>query len=170
MAADDRKERFAEEYLKDLDAKAAAIRCGLSPKGAATAGWRLLQDETVQELIRKGMIARSKRVQLEQDEVVKELKVIGFSDPIGIVDEKGQRRALHQIPEQTRRAIASVKYDEFGNLEKVQFWPKNNALELLARHLGMIEEEAKRKLAAMSDEEVLEQVREHLEREREAAH
>jgi len=48
-----RQQRFAEQYIVDLNAKRAAIRAGYSPKTAHSAGPRLLADVDVAAAIEK---------------------------------------------------------------------------------------------------------------------
>lgn len=66
----DMKERFAEEYLVDLNATQSAIRAGYSPKTAAVKGSQLLADPKVAEKIRELKKERSDRVKIDQDDVL----------------------------------------------------------------------------------------------------
>lgn len=65
--------RFVEEYLVDLNATAAAKRAGYSEKTADRIGAELLGKTWVREAIEKAKAKRSNRVQITQDDVVKEL-------------------------------------------------------------------------------------------------
>jgi phage terminase small subunit len=60
-----RRERFAEEYAKDFNATAAAIRAGYSAAGAKTTGWRLSQLPEVQEMVDRSVQRASLRTQRE---------------------------------------------------------------------------------------------------------
>ena len=66
--------RFAEEYLVDLNAAAAARRAGYSVKTAKQKGYDLLQMPEIQKAVTIAKEARSKRTEITQDEVVKGLK------------------------------------------------------------------------------------------------
>lgn len=68
-----KQERFVEEYLVDLNATAAAKRAGYSEKTADRIGAELLGKTWVREAIEKAKAKRSNRVQITQDDVVKEL-------------------------------------------------------------------------------------------------
>jgi phage terminase small subunit len=67
-----KQQRFADEYLVDLNACQAAIRAGYSPRSARSQGYRLLTNDDIQELIQKGAAARTKRVEIDADWVLKE--------------------------------------------------------------------------------------------------
>ncbi|MCF5397124.1 terminase small subunit, partial [Pseudomonas syringae] len=80
MALTAKQQRFVDEYLIDLNATQAATRAGYSKKTANEQGSRLLANVSVSAAIRQGMNARSGRVEITQDMVIKELAKIGFSD------------------------------------------------------------------------------------------
>lgn len=100
---------FAQEYLVDLCGAAAARRAGYSAKGARNAAWRLLRDPEVRKTVKEEMEKRAKRVQLQQEDVVQELRNVAFAEAS---DESG----------------AAVKYAS-----------KLRALELLGKHMGIFE-------------------------------
>ncbi len=64
---------FVEEYLKDVNAKEAAIQAGYSPKTAKQKGHTLLQIPKIRDAILAAMEARSKRTAIEQDKVIRGL-------------------------------------------------------------------------------------------------
>ena len=76
-----RREAFAAEYLKDLNATRAAIRAGYSAKTASSIGARLLADAGVARAVEAGMAARARRTEIDADRVVLELARIAFADP-----------------------------------------------------------------------------------------
>lgn len=71
-----KKERFAKEFPVDLSAASAAIRSGYSEKTARQIGSRLLSEPEVQEAIAKEQEKISKRIEINQDYVVKSLKQV----------------------------------------------------------------------------------------------
>lgn len=81
-----RQQRFAEEYLVDLNGKAAAERAGYSAKTARHTALELLALPWVQQLIAEGMAARARRTALDADAVVKRLWDITTADPRELVD------------------------------------------------------------------------------------
>lgn len=68
----EKRQRFVDEYLIDLNATQAAIRAGYSVKTANEQGARLLANVSIQEAISKAMAERSKRTGVNQDRVVLE--------------------------------------------------------------------------------------------------
>lgn len=75
-----RKQAFVDNYLLDLNAAAAAIRAGYSPRGAAQAPYRLMQETAVSDAIAVAQAARSRRTGMSADRVVRELARIAFAD------------------------------------------------------------------------------------------
>ena len=106
----EKQKRFANEYLIDLNAtrayKAEYTRVKNDSTAAAAAA-RLLKNVNVSAYIGKRMEERSKRTEVKQDDVVKELAKIGFA----------KSALLYEM---------EVKTND-----------KLKALELLGRHLGM---------------------------------
>jgi hypothetical protein len=71
MALTDKQRRFVDEYLIDLNATQAAIRAGYSEKTAAEQASRLLINVKVSSAIENAQKARSKRVEISADMVLK---------------------------------------------------------------------------------------------------
>ena len=66
-----KQERFAREYLLDLNATQAAIRAGYSPKTARSQGQRLLTNVDVQEFVRAAKTERADKVSVTAADVLK---------------------------------------------------------------------------------------------------
>lgn len=145
------------EYLVDLNGTRAAVRAGYSERTAASQGARLLRNVKVRGAIDAGMAARSQRVEITQDEVLRELRRLALVDVSQAFDEHGHPRPLHELPEDLRRALAGVEVRiepgqtrelDDGPVEtrpvaqvvKLRFWDKVKSLELLGKHLGMFQE------------------------------
>lgn len=151
-----RQARFVEEYLVDLNATQAAIRAGYSKKTAQEQGSRLLSNVIVAAAIEAAKGERSKRTEITQDMVLRELAKIGFSDIRKVikwgettvradVDDEGKEveRPYHgialidssEIDDDTAAAIAEVSEGRDGL--KVKLHDKKGALVDIGRHLGM---------------------------------
>lgn len=160
MSILERHKRFCSEYLKDLNITKAAERSGFSKKTAAQQGVRLLKNVKVRSLIKKLMKKREERTEITQDRVLQELAICGFSDLANHLDinpDTGaiMARGFKDMPEGSRRALRSIKEDrvikedakgeQVTVYDKVRFelHDKLKALELIGRHLGMFNEEAK---------------------------
>ncbi len=65
--------RFVEEFLVDLNATKAAIRAGYSAKTAKAIGCELLAKPDIATTIAKAQAARSERIEITQDWVLKSI-------------------------------------------------------------------------------------------------
>jgi phage terminase small subunit len=74
MALTPKQERFVQEYLKDLNAAAAARRAGYSAKTADMIGYQLLQKTTVSEAIVAAKAERARRCKLTATWVIRRLR------------------------------------------------------------------------------------------------
>lgn len=146
-----KQRRFVEEYLIDLNATQAAIRAGYSPRTAHSAGPRLLENVEVARGIRVGINARSARVLVEADRVLRELGRIAFSDVRTLFDKKGALRNIAELSADEAASLAAVEVAEIfegrgddrrliGYTRRLRLWDKRAALELAMRHLGLLKE------------------------------
>jgi len=143
------RERFCQEYIKDLNATQAAIRAGYSEKTACEQGSRLLANVKVQERISELKQAQQKRIEINADEILTECYRIATSDVAGAFDENGCLKPIHEIPIDIRRAISSIEtLEEFvgtgedrvsiGHTRKIKLWSKDKNIETLLEHLGLL--------------------------------
>ncbi len=158
-----KREMFCQEWLIDLNATQAAIRAGYSKNTSNEQGARLLSVPEVQVRIAELTEDRANRLQITQDKILEELKVIAFSkitdylkiEDIDVVvgyeqnDEgkpdknKPKTRQLRKVtilttdemPQDKIRAIAQIKETRDGIVLKLH--DKSKALEDLMKHLGM---------------------------------
>ena len=78
MGLNDRRKRFVDEYLIDLNGTQAAIRAGYSQKTANRISSKLMEDEEVREAIRERLKEKTKELIATQDDILQELTVIAF--------------------------------------------------------------------------------------------
>lgn len=136
---------FAEEYLIDLNASAAALRAGFAPATARNASeWiregGAREKKGLRQLVEKRMAERSRRTGVSEDRVIMELAKIAFANPADVIDaDTGGIR--DDVRPEDLAAVASVKVRE-GRVEEreVRMADKTRALELLGRHLGMFKD------------------------------
>lgn len=76
MALNDKQQRFANEYLVDLNATQAAIRAGYAERTAYSQGQRLLKHVEVKSYIESAMKQKNKETIAKQDEVLEMLTAI----------------------------------------------------------------------------------------------
>lgn len=137
----EKQKRFVQEYLVDLNATAAAKRAGYSEKSASRIAVELLNKTQVSAEIQKQQAKRQKRVEITQEKVLEELAAIAFANgaDFATVNQNGIVRITptSELPDEKRKAIASIKEGQYGTEVKVH--DKVKALELLAKHLGMFD-------------------------------
>jgi hypothetical protein len=68
-----KQRRFVDEYLVDLNATQAAIRAGYSARTANEQGARLLANASVAAAAQSAQLARSQRLRISQDDVLRGL-------------------------------------------------------------------------------------------------
>ena len=160
-----RKDQFAREYLLDLNSQQAAVRCGYSKRSAAQQGSRLLKDVKIKAEIDREMALRSQKTGISAQRVVQELARIGLADVRDVMswDAAGVTFIPSaDLSDDAARGIQSVKsrertsVDNEGNASvvvelEVKMHPKEPALNLLARHLGMLKDPMADGLAAVAD-------------------
>lgn len=141
MKLTEKQQRFADEYLIDLNAKQAAIRAGYSPATAEQQGSRLLSNAKVRAYIDERMAEHSRRTGVNQERIIRELARIAFLDPTQLVN-MDTAELLDDAAADDRAAIASVKVKSMsGDIEmierEIRFADKIKALELLGKRFGL---------------------------------
>lgn len=153
MALTAKQQKFAEEYIVDLNATQAAIRAGYSEKTAKSIGQENLTKPDLQEYIQQLMDERSKRTQITADMVLREYAKIGFSnitDYLKVAEQEVNTDAgpmmiktvdifeTDNIDRSKLDAIAEIKQTRDGIALKLH--DKKGALDSIARHLGMFKD------------------------------
>ena len=143
-----KQKTFCEEYLVDLNGTQAAIRAGSSEKAAKEQGARLLTYANVKSALQGLMGKRSDRTQVKADDVVNELRLIGFSRLDNYLEWTASGVKLKSSEDLTDDQIACVveiqeSITEKSNNIKFKLGDKLKALELLGKHLGMFKENEK---------------------------
>lgn len=131
-----RQERFCQEYLIDLNGKAAAIRAGYSAKCADNTAYKLLNKPGIMARIRELLAMRSVRTGIDQDWVITRLVA-------------NVERSMQATPVTDSEGLSTGEYRYQGNVA-------NKGLELLGRHLGMFAERHEHQIAFtdMTDEDL----------------
>lgn len=148
MKLSPKERRFVSEYLKDQNAKQAAIRAGYSKKWAESVGPRLSRKVQVKAAIDTELAKIQEKAGVTQERILTALLTIAESDFRKVFDEKGKVRPLQEIPNDIALAVSSIDVEEVfdgfggsrvqtGEMKKVRFWDKTKALELLGKHLKM---------------------------------
>lgn len=138
---------FGQEYIIDLNGKQAAIRAGYSEARAEVTGSELLARRDVQEYIQELQKARSERVEITADMVLRELAKLGFSDIKEYYEEGDKTKEVIKLDNRLTAAISSIKITEtegdWGSktVKEFRLHDKLGALEKIARHIGFFEKD-----------------------------
>lgn len=134
----DKQKRFVDEYLVDLNATAAARRAGYKDPNI---GRQLITKNNVSAEIQKRQEKLRGKLEITQERVLEELAAIAFANgaDFATVNQNGIVRITptDEVPEEKKKAVASIKEGQYGTEVKVH--DKVKALELLAKHLGMFD-------------------------------
>ncbi len=149
----DRRPLFVKELLSDptRNAKQAAIRAGYKPHSAHTTGATLMKNKWVLAEIAKADYPRLHRLDVTAERVLRELAAIGFADMGDYLDfdeHGGVALNFAKMPAGATKAIMEVTQETVWNgkgedaipktITKFKLHPKTPALDLLARHLGIL--------------------------------
>ena len=156
---------FAVEYLKDFNATLAAMRAGYSPKTAASQGQRLLNSGAVKRLLAEAHARLfEKEVEVSVERVRHEYATIAFADIGQFFDRRNCLRPINRVPEEARRALSELKIEErFDRNRKKPSWrswklklqSKRAALDALAEHLSLLEQNKPRRVPQAVLDELL---------------
>jgi phage terminase small subunit len=143
-----RRAAFVAEFIRTFNARRSAIAAGYSERGAQAQGSYLLTNPKVIADIEAARAKLIEKIQVTSERMLSELAGIAFFDPADVFNPDGTLMALSEMPPQARRAIAGIEVEtlfsgtgdnrqQIGLLRKIRLVPKLQALEMLARHLGL---------------------------------
>ena len=160
-----KQRRFAEEYMKDLNATQAAIRAGYSKRSAEWIGPQLLTKPHVAELVGELRAAQTERTGSDADRIKEALRAIAYSDQrkyqkwgasgVNVLESSG-------LTDKEAMAVAEVSQmiTGAGGSFKIRQFDKLRALELLAKMEGLLSDKLEltmpwsKELAAMTADEL----------------
>lgn len=141
-----KQQRFAEEYIVDLNATQAAIRAGYSAKTATSQGERLLRNVEVQQAVQEAKQARSEKTGIDAAWVLSRLGEELTADLADIYDENGALKPINEWPVIWRQGlIAGVETDEERDdngkvvaiVRKIKISDRVKRLELAGKHVDV---------------------------------
>lgn len=109
IPAEDKRMRFIQEYPKDNNGAAAAVRAGYAPKTAHVTASRLLRDANIRAAIQKAQAELAAEAKLDAQAYWRHLRELLDFDPIDIFDENGKPKELKDIPLATRKCLRDYK-------------------------------------------------------------
>jgi len=145
-------DRFAAEYLRDLNATQAYLRCKngtVKETTAAVEGWKLLRIPKVQQAIAAGAKKQLDALEMTASNVMHLIWSAATLDPSEMFDAEWNLLPLSKMSARARLTIDAIevaranldktdgkKSEEF--LFKVKHIKKEKALEMLAKHFRLI--------------------------------
>ncbi len=144
-----KQQRFVAEYLVDLNATQAAIRCGYAAKTARQQGSRLLSHVDIEAAISTAKAQQLDSAEISAVRVLQEYGRLAFVDARAFWHADGRVKAMHELTADQGAAIAGfeaqIKNVQAGDgqtdlIHKFKLWDKTRALEALAKHFGLLED------------------------------
>lgn len=134
----DREQQFVSEYLVDFCANKAARRVGFAP---AKTNYKIKHRKAVAAAIEKAIAERSKRTQITADRVLREYARIAFADVRTFTTprdkDKTSLKTVAELSDDEAAAVSEIAPGTKGKGVKLKLHDKKQALDALARHLGL---------------------------------
>jgi len=132
---------------------------GNKNKAAETVGYApstatgIFKDKWFKERLAARQMELAEKFGMTAEKTVRETARIAYADPLKVFNPDGTLKPIHEIDEDTRAAIASIKVkkvgmDSEGKPEyeyEIRFWDKVSALDKSHKHLGLYEAENSQK-------------------------
>jgi phage terminase small subunit len=160
----DKQRTFCEEYIIDLNATQAAIRAGYSEKTAGSIGDENLKKPEIQSYLSELMKARSERLEITSDMVLRELAKIGFSDIANYYEDGFKLKQLSELDKNKSGAVSQIKVTEIEikgvttKTVELKLHDKLSALEKVSKHIGFFEKDNTQKKSDIITPETLAQI------------
>lgn len=151
-----KEQLFVAAYLADpeMRVEAAALAAGFRASGAGSNGTKMLRKPTVRAAVDVAIEARTKRIEVDADRVLREVDTVSLSTIEHYrLTEDGNIVLAEGAPADAMRAISSIKYrtvtQKDGSVERTaefKLWDKPGTLRLSMQHRGMLVEKHEVKL------------------------
>lgn len=140
---------FVAEYLKDLNASAAARRAGYSANRADAMGFENLRKPEISEAIAAAKAERAERVQVDADWVLRRLHEEATADLAALFNDQGGMRPIGEWPETFRRGlvVGIESFEEYagrgdervavGMVRKIKLSDRIKHVELIGKHVDV---------------------------------
>lgn len=141
---------FAERYVIHLNGRRAAQEAGCTGKSIDSIASQLLSHPLVSPYIEHLRQQQMDNMGVTKDRVLLELCRMAYVDPGDLYDDQGCIKNIKDMPEDVRRSISSIETKEIyeqdgrkkkyvGDAKRVKLGPKEKALEMLCKHLGLFQ-------------------------------
>ncbi|HBG49455.1 MAG TPA: hypothetical protein DDW90_08150 [Cyanobacteria bacterium UBA9971] len=153
-----RVSRFCQEYVIWYNEEKAAQKAGYSLWNAGAAGSRLLSNPKVRREIERLQKQISVKLQITQERVLTEYAKLAYSNVKDLYNEDNSLKNLSEMDRDTAAVISGLSIgvktvkDKDGNeklesyIKELKTVDKKSALDALAKHLGMFEQDNDRKI------------------------
>jgi phage terminase small subunit len=146
-----REERFAREYAATTHGTRSAIAAGFAPSGASRNASRLLRLPHIERAIRLFQNELCEDARVSTVETLRAAARIAFADVGVLFTPDGSLRHLRDLGPEARFAVQSFEVVTkdipqhrapalLQHTIKVKFHDKVKAIEILMRHLGLLQE------------------------------
>jgi len=146
----DKQELFCLEFVKDLNATQAALRAGYSASSAGSISTENMQKPAITARIKSIMEKRQQNLEVTGDVIVQRLANVAFGhlgmvctwtdDGLDLIpSDELDDSALSIISEISTTPVSDGKGGRLGYNKKVKMRDSLKALELLAKHLGLLD-------------------------------
>lgn len=130
-----RQQRFADEYLIDMNAEQAAIRAGYSEKYARGNAHKLVANSFIQEYIQKRMAEKDSELIASQDEVLQTLTAIMRREKKEVIVASHKVRKSY-FDEEGRKCVNEEEVPVMVEID-TKISDVNKAAELLGKRYGL---------------------------------
>lgn len=172
----ERERLFAEAFVRTLNGRESAIEAGYTVRSASMMGSKLLHKPRVQRIMQELRAEREKSTRIDRNRVVEEIARIAFSNITDFAewDDEGNLKVKpsESIPREQAAAISEIFHDitdtKDGGVrikKRFKLYDKIKGLELLAKHVGLLDHHGKTRLG--SERPIEESEAEELSRYRE---
>ena len=134
---------FVAEYLKDLNATQAAIRCGYAERSAEVTGSRLLSNDKIKAAVADAMAKRSEKTLIDANWVLERLALEAEADIADIYDDNGALLPVKKWPKIWRQGLVAgidvseitVEGVKLGEITKIKISDRIRRIELIGKHV-----------------------------------
>lgn len=137
-------ERFAQARASGMTVDAAYVKAGYKPHRSNAS--RMSANDNIAERIDEILNAGAASAGIDAGQIFREAARIALSDIRSLFDNNGNLKPVHELDDDTARAIRKVKVitkpgaKDDGNpihVTEIEFWPKMDAIGKLGQHFKL---------------------------------
>jgi len=138
---------FCNHYLESFNGSESAKAVGYAPSGARAQASKLLSKPNIQQHLQKMTAKAAEEAVITAKRTLDELAAVVYQDVADLIDDDGRVIPLSAMPDHARRAISYFEIREDadgGRVTKVRLHPKNQAILMAMKYLGLLLEREQR--------------------------